>query len=75
MSRLDEKFPILFQNLFPLYGEIYDSIYFIEELLYVMADSWIDRSDELKTLDKNRIVNPVITSYSIHYTKLYEESV
>ncbi len=59
MSRLDEKFPILFQNLFPLYGEIYDSIYFIEELLYVMADSWIDRSDELKTLDKNRIVNPL----------------
>jgi glycosidase len=48
----------LFRKLFPLYGEIYDAIYFIEELFYVLAESWINRPEDLKKLDKKREANP-----------------
>ena len=43
VHRLDIYFLTLFRKLFPLYGEIYDAIYFIEELFYALAESWINR--------------------------------
>jgi len=52
--RLDLHFPTLFRKLFPLYGEIYDAIYYIEELFYALAESWINRPNDLKILDKKR---------------------
>jgi glycosidase len=58
VHRLEFYFPALFRNLFPLYGKIYDTIYFIEELFYVMAESWINRPKDLKILDKKRETDP-----------------
>ncbi|PKO10502.1 MAG: amylosucrase [Chloroflexi bacterium HGW-Chloroflexi-2] len=58
VHRLDFYFPTLFRKLFPLYGEIYDAIYFIEELFYALAESWINRPGDLKKLDKKREANP-----------------
>ena len=58
IARLELNFPILFKKLFPLYGQVYDAIYYMEELLYGMADSWINRRNELKELDKQRETNP-----------------
>lgn len=57
-ERLELYFPKLFEKLFPLYGEIYDAIFYIEELLCAMADAWINRSDDLKLLDKKRDADP-----------------
>lgn len=58
IGRLDLNFPILFKKLFPLYGHVYDAIYYMEELLYGMAESWISRPVELKELDNLREANP-----------------
>lgn len=58
ISRLEYYFPSLFRKIFPLYGGIYDAIYYIEELLYVMAESWINRPDDLKALDEKRVLDP-----------------
>lgn len=57
-ERLELYFPKLFEKLFPLYGEVYDAIFYIEELLYAMADAWINRSDDLRLLDKKRDADP-----------------
>jgi len=54
IHRLELHFPTLFRKLFPLYGEIYDAIYYIEELFYALAESWINRPNDLKILDKKR---------------------
>ncbi|MBE0687547.1 MAG: amylosucrase [Anaerolineaceae bacterium] len=54
VSRLEFNFPTLFKNLFPLYGEIYDAIYYLEELFYALAESWINRPKDLKILDIKR---------------------
>lgn len=58
IHRLEFYFPKLFNNLYPLYGEIYDAIYFIEELFYAMAESWINRPKDLKILDRKRETDP-----------------
>ncbi|PKO05162.1 MAG: amylosucrase [Chloroflexi bacterium HGW-Chloroflexi-3] len=58
VHRLDFYFPTLFRKLFPLYGEIYDAIYYIEELFYALTESWINRPEDLKKLDKKREANP-----------------
>lgn len=58
VHRLEFYFPTLFRKLFPLYGEIYDAIFYIEELFYAMAESWITRPKDLKILDKKRETDP-----------------
>ncbi|MBW6474583.1 MAG: hypothetical protein K0B14_15760 [Anaerolineaceae bacterium] len=58
VQRLEFYFPTLFRKLFPLYGEIYDAIYYIEELFYALAESWINRPKDLKILDKKREIDP-----------------
>ncbi|MGD0878049.1 MAG: amylosucrase [Anaerolineales bacterium] len=57
-SRLDEHFPSLFSLLIRLYGDQFDFFYHIETLLTSLAQSWIDRSAELKELDRSRQANP-----------------
>ncbi len=57
--RLDEHFPRLFQLLLQLYGDHYDFFFHLEELLAALAQSWIDRSEELKTLDARREGDPL----------------
>lgn len=58
VHRLEFYFPTLFKKLFPLYGEIYDAIYYFEELFYALAESWINRPNDLKILDKKRETDP-----------------
>ncbi len=57
-ARLITHFPQLFGLLHHLYGNQYDFFYFLEELVRVMADTWIKRPDELKELDLVRLSNP-----------------
>ncbi len=57
-SHLDEHFPRLFNLLLRLYGNQFDFFYYIETLLYSLAQSWIDRPTELKDLDRTRLQNP-----------------
>ncbi len=58
MTRLDTHFPDLFRLLLGLYGGQYDFFYHLEQLLIMAAQSWIDRSKELKELDASREANP-----------------
>lgn len=59
INRLDHHFPTLFSKIFPLYGKIFDAIFHIEELFYAMAESWINRPNDLKNLDKKRETDPL----------------
>ncbi len=57
-NRLEKYFPSLFETLYPIYGGIYDTIYYLENLVYAMAESWISRPVDLQQLDKERESNP-----------------
>lgn len=57
-QRLDSHFPRLFRLLYHIYGQQYDFIYYLEELLNITARMWLARSDELKTQDAAREQNP-----------------
>lgn len=56
--RLEEHFPRLFRLLFRVYGDQYDFFYHLEELLATLAQSWIERPDDLQALDQAREDNP-----------------
>ena len=58
LSRLDANFERLFNLLVRLYGGHYDFFHYLEDLLDVMAQAWIDRSEELKALDAARVADP-----------------
>jgi amylosucrase len=57
-QRLTVHFPRLFKLLYHIYGEQYDFLYYLEELLNVTARMWLARSDELKALDVKREQHP-----------------
>ena len=57
-QRLVVHFPRLFKLLYRIYGEQYDFLYYLEELLNVTARMSLARSDELKALDVEREQNP-----------------
>jgi amylosucrase/maltose alpha-D-glucosyltransferase/alpha-amylase len=59
IKRLELYFPTLFKKLFPLYGNVYDAIYYLEELFFVLAESWITRPKNLKLLDQIREADPL----------------
>ena len=52
--RLKPNFPRLFKLYHHLYSDQYDFFYHLEDLLAVMARSWLERADELKALDDQR---------------------
>lgn len=56
--RLDEHFPRLFGLLYRLYGDQYDFFYHLEQLLAILARSWLDRAPALKALDAAREADP-----------------
>jgi amylosucrase len=58
-SRLEANFGRLFQLLLHLYEGQYDFFYHLEELIAIMAQSWMDRPQELKTLDATREADPL----------------
>ena len=57
-QRLAIHFPRLFKLLYRIYGDQYDFMYHLEELLNVIARMSLARSDELKALDVERENHP-----------------
>jgi amylosucrase len=56
--RLEANFPRLFRLLYTLYGDQYDFFYHLEDLLFRMSSSWIERARDLKQLDVKREADP-----------------
>jgi glycosidase len=59
IQRVEDNFPNLFKLYYELYATQYDFFYHLEELLFIIADMWLKRSGELKTLDTKRSENPL----------------
>lgn len=59
ISRLEKHFPPIFRILVHLYGERYDFFYHLEELIRIIAASYVARPEALKALDISRIENPL----------------
>jgi glycosidase len=57
--RLEANFGWLFQLFLHLYRDQYDFFYHLEELIAIMAQSWIERPQELKALDADCEANPL----------------
>jgi len=51
-ERLQMNFKRIFDLLIQIYGGQYDFFYHLENLLCSLAEAWIDRSEELKKLDR-----------------------
>lgn len=58
-ARLEKHFPRLFAILRHLYGHHYDFFFYLESLLKIIAQSWVDRSASLKSLDITREEHPL----------------
>ena len=56
--RLAANFSPLFRILVHLYGNQYDFFFHLEELLFILARSWIERPADLKLLDTEREIHP-----------------
>lgn len=57
-KRLAEHFPQLFGLYYQLYAQNYDFFFHLEDLLVRLLETWIERSEELKNLDKDRENHP-----------------
>jgi amylosucrase len=58
LNRLESNFGRLFELLIGLYGDQYDFYYHLEDLLSILAQSWSERPDDLKSLDASREDHP-----------------
>jgi amylosucrase len=58
-TRLEGQFPRLFALYYNIYQNRYDFIYFLEELVTIMARSWFERSPDLRALDDQREIDPL----------------
>lgn len=56
--RLEESFPTLLRQLLALYGHHFDFYYHLERLLEIMAEAWLERSPEWKSIDVMREADP-----------------
>ena len=57
-NRFSQIFPDLFLRLRELYGHRWDFFYHLQQLTRVLADSWIQRDQELRLLDEIRQEDP-----------------
>ncbi|HRW04696.1 MAG TPA: amylosucrase [Caldilineaceae bacterium] len=57
-ERLVAHFPRLFHLLVALYGDHYDLFYHLTQVVTLAAHSWLERSPDLKALDREREANP-----------------
>ena len=57
-QRMEAHFPRLFKLLLRLYGDRYDFYFHLEALTQLLAKSWLERDESLKTLDSFREENP-----------------
>jgi len=58
MRRLEVHYPLLFELLISLYQDQYDFFYHLEDLLFCLAEAWIERPEGLKALDAAREDDP-----------------
>lgn len=58
-TRLRNHFPALFKLYFRIYGQRYDFIFHLEDLLAGMAQAWLRRPADLRGLDQAREKNPL----------------
>ncbi len=58
MDRLHLHFEDLFAHLLELYGDQYDFFYHLEQILIMMGQMWLARSDNLRALDVEREAQP-----------------
>ena len=58
LERIKTHFPRLFQLLYQLYGNQYDFFYHLENILAIVTQKWLERSDNLKALDVMRQSDP-----------------
>lgn len=58
IPRFTQYFPTLFGLLFDLYGGQYDFFYHLEQITDLMVDAFKSRTDGLRQLDHQRLVNP-----------------
>ena len=58
-QRLTTHFQTLFKLYFDLYGNRYDFLFHLEDLLLSLARAWLKRSVDLRVLDANREANPL----------------
>lgn len=58
LQRLQVNFPRLFSIYYHLYSNHYDYFYHIQDLLFTLANMWINRPSELKSLDIDREREP-----------------
>lgn len=58
LFRLEENFPKLLNELLEIYGHHFDFYYHLERLLEIMADAWLERSPDCKSLDVMREADP-----------------
>ncbi|MEM9280801.1 MAG: alpha-amylase family glycosyl hydrolase [Verrucomicrobiota bacterium] len=56
--RLKESFPKLLNELLEIYGHHFDFYYHLERLLEIMANAWLERSPEWKSIDVMREADP-----------------
>lgn len=59
IERLQREFPRLFRLLYFLYGDQYDFFYHLEMILTTAAHMFVERSDDLRALDRQREQNPL----------------
>jgi glycosidase len=57
-ARLEAHFGRLFDLLLQLYGGQYDFFFHLEDLLAALAEAWISRPAEMKSLDRSREEQP-----------------
>lgn len=57
-KRLTDQFQSLFSILLHLYQDQYDFYYHLEQLLHILAEAWIRRPEQLKSLDSIREADP-----------------
>ncbi len=58
-TRLEANFSRLFGLYYRLYASRYDYFYHLEELLYTIAEMWLQRPADLKILDAAREADPL----------------
>jgi amylosucrase len=56
-ARLTAHFPALLRELSGLYGQRADFMFFLEELIVIAWNGWVDRPLDLRTLDAERETN------------------
>ena len=57
-DRLTQYWPELFGLLFDLYGDRYDFFYHLEQILLTAAETWCQRPEELRQVDRHRENEP-----------------